>query len=151
MAKHEDSQQLQLWCFAWKVKSDMGKDWKTRQARRGGYWSCICTSCKFSCCKEESDAQLRYQRDNHANNLILQTVFLVYPFRLLWAAYNSLCLSLRAVLRPLQSAVHGPTPFNILEVLPLLYPFCTVHTQILNELDLTSEQQCYIKWLFSNS
>lgn len=71
--------------------------------------------------------------------------------RLLWAVYNSLCLSLRAILKPLQSAVHGPPPFNTLEVLPLLYQFCTVHTQILNELDSTSVQQCYIKWLFSNS
>lgn len=75
MPQCEGLQQLQLWCLAWKVKSVMGKDWKTRQARRAEYWSCICTTCKFSNCKEESDAQSRYQSDNHANNLILQTVF----------------------------------------------------------------------------
>lgn len=78
-------------------------------------------------------------------------LLLIYPFRLLWAVYNSHCLSLRAILKPLQSAAHGPTPFSTLEILPLLYHFCTVHTQILNELDLTSVQQRYIKWLFSNS
>lgn len=41
--------------------------------------------------------------------------------------------------------------FNDLEALLLLYQFCIAHIQLLNELDLSSVQQCYIKWLFSNS
>lgn len=136
MAQHEDLHRLQLWCFE-KGSQLWGKTERQGKLGEQGTDHAYAPVVNLNC-KEESDVQSRYQRDNHANDFA--NWFLIYPFRLLWAVYNSHCLSLRAMLKPLQSAVHGPIPFNTLEILPLLYYFCTAHTQILNELDLTSMQ-----------